>query len=478
MVDRLCTDIIAYHGWGYDSSCWQPWEAALTQPQCRFQRFDRGYFGTPKTPKFADAPTKIIFAHSYGLHLCPPEQLRQATALVLFNSFMTFHPEEHRLKQRSMKRLDRMVQQFQAQPEWVLSNFRTQCDHPLSDQPIALLNHPLLLADLEQLGNSMLDPRLLAHIPQLLILQGKRDRIVLPAQRERLEQVLPHSQIGLIDAGHALPFTHLQDCWAALQPILSSVVAKLRIAAEFGRSPATYQGHADLQKYCAARLLCLLDQASLPQGDILEIGCGTGFITQGLIDRLGDRSLHITDLSAAMLRFCQEHLDLSRLQGSIEFQQGDGELLPTKPYAVIVAGFVVQWFQHPTRSLQRLVQQLVPGGILLVSFPSSHSFAKWRGLCDRLNLPFTANLLPDRQLLQRLPAENIHCWTQTETVGATFTTAAEFFKGLKAIGAGCNTAGKSLSVTQMKRLIQTWDDDCKGTIVVYYDVVYGVIQRF
>lgn len=482
MVDRISTnittDIIAYHGWGYDSSCWQAWAAAIAPAGARFQAFDRGYFGAAHTPQFAPAATtKIILAHSYGLHLCPPAQLAQADILILLSSFLTFHPAADRAQQRSQQILAQMALQFAAQPERVLRSFREKCADPIAAVPA--FDRALLSADLQRLGTSAIDPDRLTPIPQVLILHGAGDRIVAPAQGKRLHERLPHSRYCSVpNAGHALPFTHLPACLSCLRAdgAIAPFTHKPSIAARFGRSTATYHAEAELQKACADRLLTLLDRRSIPAGTVLEIGCGTGFITQKLVDRFADRALHITDLSTEMLAFCRANLDLSRFKGAIEFEPLDGERLAAQQrYALIVAGFVVQWFQQPTQSLQRLLQQLEPDGWLLVSFPSRDSFAEWKAICDRLQLPFTANSLPDPQMLQQLDAA--HCWTEAETIAAQFPDAAAFFRSLKAIGAGFSTSGKQLSPSQMRRLIQAWNRQREGAIDVHYHVVYGLIQR-
>ena len=484
MVDRIHTDIIAYHGWGYAPTCWQPWQV-MNQPGWRMQRFDRGYFGTPFSPSFeAAASTKIIFAHSYGLHLCPKPQLQQADWLIIFSSFIHFHPEDDRIKRRSVQILDQMVRQFQDQPKLVLDNFRSKCCSPAScaEATPTDFDQELLLEDLKQLGLSTVDMGELERIPHLLILQGDRDRIVSPAQAQQLHEKLPTSQYFLIEnAGHALPFTHFQECWSIWQqlsdrnPFQPSL--KTEIAIQFGRSSTHYHSQAALQKTCADRLLSLLDFHTVPEGKILEIGCGTGFITQGLVDRFFNRSLEITDLSAQMLSFCQANLDVSELKKSISFRQLDGENLDEDTYALIVAGFVVQWFQNPADGIQQLLKHLQPDGLLLISFPSGDSFAEWQAICQQLSLPFTANPLPDPQLLQQIKIDGDRLHVETESIGTKFSSAADFFRSLKAIGAGINTTGKQLSRSQMKQLIQAWDRQSSGAIEVHHHVVYGLMQR-
>lgn len=228
MEFSIHTEIIAYHGWGFDASCWSNWELRLRQQNCKFKLFDRGYWEQHKHPEFEHhRPTKIILAHSYGLHLCPVEQLKQADALVIFSSFSEFHPQPTRLRTRSQQMLQQMIKQFEINPNLVLSNFQAKCYHPevwagiLPNQFDSQINPRLMLADLISLDSATLDLMPLGSIPQIVILHGSQDRIVAPSQGKELAEQLPQSRFIQIEAaGHALPFTHQQDCWSVLQPIL------------------------------------------------------------------------------------------------------------------------------------------------------------------------------------------------------------------------------------------------------------------
>lgn len=224
MESAIHTEVIAYHGWGFAASCWQAWELRLRQQGYRLQQFDRGYFGEGAQPRFeASNLTKVIFVHSYGLHLCPVEQLQQADVLVMFSSFCAFHPERASLKKRSQQVLQQMMYQFAHNPKFVLTNFQTKCYHPepwngtIPDS----LNCNLLLEDLTALNHATIDLALLQTLPQIVILHGLQDRIVSSSKGKEFAQQLPQSHYFEIEsAGHALPFTHLEACWSMLQPVL------------------------------------------------------------------------------------------------------------------------------------------------------------------------------------------------------------------------------------------------------------------
>jgi pimeloyl-[acyl-carrier protein] methyl ester esterase len=211
-------EAIAYHGWGYDHTCWDVWQSRVVAQTISFAVCDRGYFGEPAAPQFSEDGLKLLLVHSFGLHLCPVEQLQTADALIIFSSFLTFHPTEERAKRRSQRVLQRMVDGFKVNPGEVLTAFKTNSDDPVQTSP-RVLNAALLLQDLENLGVSRLDPQVLQSIPTIMIFHGTGDRIVPVSQGQELARELPaHTvYIEIPEAGHALPFTHQQECWEILR---------------------------------------------------------------------------------------------------------------------------------------------------------------------------------------------------------------------------------------------------------------------
>lgn len=260
---------------------------------------------------------------------------------------------------------------------------------------------------------------------------------------------------------------------------------KHQVAQTFGDAALTYDSFATVQQQCAQTLVSLLQtlQPPIPQGTILEVGCGTGFVTQKLISCFPQHSFDITDISSDMLMQCQQQLLKSTHEGrSLSFQQLDGEMLPinSATYAAIVSGFVVQWFETPAQSLQNWVAALQPGGALAVSFPTSDSFPEWRQICQQLGLPFTGNPLPHptaiNQSLQSLsPA--IACQWYEAQIPVMYRDAMDFFKSFKRIGAGLNRSSQPRSPRQLRQIIEYWNQQSSDGICVHYHVAFLIVQR-
>ena len=212
------SSIIAYHGWGFDRTCWQDWAARFEQAGIEFRAIDRGYFGAEIG---SENSSQVIFVHSYGLHLCPIANLLQADLLVIFSSFQTFHPQKESAKRRSQQILQQMLMQLENCPEQVLDNFRQKCDMPSAQTKTDCLNLDRLVTDLQDLGSCAIDLALLADLPQIVVFHGAGDRIVPVQKGQDLAKALSNSlYFEIAEAGHALPFTHLEECGSILQQVM------------------------------------------------------------------------------------------------------------------------------------------------------------------------------------------------------------------------------------------------------------------
>ncbi|MEA5533968.1 alpha/beta hydrolase [Crocosphaera sp. XPORK-15E] len=209
-------EIIAYHGWGFDKNCWNNWQEILSN-NYTFKVFDRGYFGDEILQRFDNNQSnKIIFAHSYGLHLCPQEQLKTTDLLILFSSFDYFHPYPEKQKKRSKYALELMINEFTKNPQKVLEAFQKKCYYPLSYIPNnhSIIHWDKLSQDLVSLDSSQINREILKNVPEIYIIQGTKDRILSPFHAQKFAKKLTkNSQYYEIEGvGHTLPFTDMKYC--------------------------------------------------------------------------------------------------------------------------------------------------------------------------------------------------------------------------------------------------------------------------
>ena len=197
--------------------------------------------------------------------------------------------------------------------------------------------------------------------------------------------------------------------------------------------------------------------------DILDLGCGTGFVYEAVCPQTPKANWLLTDFSPAMCaRAAAKFKDVSVLTC-------DGQNLPfaADSFDVIFSSMVFQWFDHPFNSVQRIKPALKKDGQLIFAIPLQSSFEIWRNMAQDLGLSLPFRPLPD--LEEWLPiCSNYRIFSTTKT----FKNGANFMKELKKMGAGFSD--ESLSIPRLRQLLKSFDASDK---TVNYDVLIGEIKR-
>ena len=254
------------------------------------------------------------------------------------------------------------------------------------------------------------------------------------------------------------------------------------ISDSFSRAAQTYDQSAEVQSYaahvCGQKLHDVLPR--LPEGPVLEIGCGTGLLTQQLIDCCQGREIVAADVSQDMLDICKSRLASNlHTRNNIKFELLDAQLLPTEPrYALIAASFSFQWFADLTETLERLVQSLLPGGVMLFSFPTCESFGEWKSVCEKSGHEFSGNLLPDVAALRRYAVEkgyDLRC-NEIDYI-LRYDSPLQFFKSLRLSGAATRLKKSSGRVNQLVSVVRAWERESEQSASVTYRIFFGAMSK-
>jgi malonyl-CoA O-methyltransferase len=136
---------------------------------------------------------------------------------------------------------------------------------------------------------------------------------------------------------------------------------KFRLGHNFGRQAAQYDRYALVQRRLAEELVQSLRQDSRKFAHILEIGCGTGYLTGLLRQTFPGARITALDLAPAALEAAR-----TRLVGSegIEWLVADGEQSAPGRFDLITSSSVFQWFSQPRQACRLYWEHLEPEGIL------------------------------------------------------------------------------------------------------------------
>jgi malonyl-CoA O-methyltransferase len=244
------------------------------------------------------------------------------------------------------------------------------------------------------------------------------------------------------------------------------------VATRFAAAAATYDAHSDVQRHAAQRLAEHIAVAGLPpQAQVLEIGCGTGHLTEQLVSRLPGAHIVATDIAPAMVAACRERL--IRFPG-VTYAVMDG-MHPALagPADLICANLAAQWFDDLPGTIEELGKLLAPGGILALSLLGEGSFHEWRTACARHGLrPGTLTFPAARQLAAAFPAGGNIDLVQ-ETWLDHPASGLDFLRALRAIGADTPLPGhKPLSVPNLRKVLH----ELGPAPAITYELLYACWQ--
>lgn len=134
----------------------------------------------------------------------------------------------------------------------------------------------------------------------------------------------------------------------------------------FAKSMDTYEYQADVQMQIA-KTLAKKAAVYLPAncGSLLEIGCGTGFLTREVLSRIAIKEIYLNDLVDLSGRALQITGNIGEATKAI-FVEGDAEnvTFPTQLQAVLSAS-CIQWFTDLPSFFAKVSNSLLPEGIFI-----------------------------------------------------------------------------------------------------------------
>ena len=233
-----------------------------------------------------------------------------------------------------------------------------------------------------------------------------------------------------------------------------SVLYKKKIIENFDKGAALYDQYADIQKQVAIELCRKVTGA--PKR-ILEIGCGTGFLTNELIDKFPDAQITATDISPKMIERCQNKF---KENDALKFEVMDGESVRFHhTFDLIISSMTAQWFENMPKALRDLKSCLSESGQIYYTVPHQESFPEWREILTRNNVH--SGLIKATQ--------NIGTF-ETKIYPKQYNTALDFLGAMKKIGA--HYSGEeyiNLNPAQMRKICQDFDS---GKRIIQWMVDY------
>lgn len=202
-------------------------------------------------------------------------------------------------------------------------------------------------------------------VPVSVIL-GTRDTLIPVSVGQKIQTLAPNIELNIIDkAGHVPFLSHPEQIIDVISRFLPVRLAKSRIKQSFAKAASTYDGVAELQRQVGRELLRLVDIKEC-QGVLLDLGCGTGFLTSELVAGANHGSMIAVDIAHAMLKTTRGKL---AKESTLNYVCADAEFLPFTSGSVehLFSNLALQWCHNLPAVFCDIKRVLKPEGQLVFS---------------------------------------------------------------------------------------------------------------
>ncbi|HEY8160099.1 MAG TPA: malonyl-ACP O-methyltransferase BioC [Methylobacter sp.] len=238
---------------------------------------------------------------------------------------------------------------------------------------------------------------------------------------------------------------------------------KAKIRQSFAAASVTYDGVAALQRTVGKELLDIIAAGSLT-GTLLDLGCGTGFLTSGLLGSA--RPVVALDIALPMLQVTR-----TKLAGAphVSYVCADAEQLPLAGQIVdgVYSNLALQWCVNLEAVFTDIKRVLKPGGRLVFSIFGPQTLHELKNAWAEVDGYNHVNEFYTEQQLARFLQLTGYTEIKIETrlYTSNYGSVLDLMKELKHIGAHNVIAGRNKSITtktQMQRMIAAYQRYCSG----------------
>ncbi|RCX18377.1 malonyl-CoA O-methyltransferase [Anaerobacterium chartisolvens] len=153
------------------------------------------------------------------------------------------------------------------------------------------------------------------------------------------------------------------------------MIDKEKLKIRFSRNAKQYDKYATVQKRMGDRLIDYVLSQNIYFNDILEVGCGTGYITRAMVHKFPNAKITGIDIAPGMI----EHIKSTVQNQNVDFICADAECIDLNSmYDLIISNAAFQWFNDLERTFENLVKLVNKGGVLCFSIFGQHTFSELR----------------------------------------------------------------------------------------------------
>ena len=252
---------------------------------------------------------------------------------------------------------------------------------------------------------------------------------------------------------------------------------KKRIRESFNRRADTYDNYAIIQKEVAGRIFDRLSGIKIKPKSILDLGCGTGSLTQKISALYPDAKIVPLDFSEEMLRICRSKVS------KVNPICADIENIPIieSRFDLIISSLTFHWATDLYSTFLKIHELLKDDGCFLFSSIGPDTLLELREVLSKIDKQDRVNRFIDMHhygdaLLKIGFSDPV---VDNEKIIVEYQSFSDVLKSLKKIGANTveKIADKKLTRTDYQSALDGYSMNENSNYPVTYEVLYGLAWK-
>ncbi len=244
-----------------------------------------------------------------------------------------------------------------------------------------------------------------------------------------------------------------------------------KIKNNFNDAAYRYLEYSNIQKFFAKKIVQFIKELN-PQrkGEWIDLGSGPGLLADEIEKNFSSQKVSRIDFSKKMLL-------VNKLSSKKIIWDLNNDLPPEiNNCSLLTSNFCVHWLNNPEKIIKNWFSKLIPGGFLIIAYPTKDCFPEWKDTCRKIDIEYSGlNFLCSNELLKDFKSTEIHYSEQFNYL-ENFEDVYKLFRSLINVGAQ-STNCKRKTVKELKEIQKFWPKNYNNTVNLSWAIDIQIIKK-